>query len=119
MAAIIITDDEPMNIRMTEFILHRNGYETISAGSGEECLDLVKNGADLVLMDVLMPGLDGLQTYERLRSINSTVPVIFLTSAEDGETLRKISESGAGVLSKPFRPEELLAAVSKALSGSK
>lgn len=119
MAAIIITDDEPMNIRMTEFILHRNGYETISAGSGEECLDLVKKGADLVLMDVLMPEMDGLQTYERLRSINNTVPVIFLTSAEDGETLRKISETGAGVLRKPFRPEELLAAVNKVLPGSK
>lgn len=68
MPLIIITDDEPMNIRMTEFVLRKYGYSTVSAGSGEECVALAEKGADLILMDVLMPGMDGLQTYEKLRS---------------------------------------------------
>ena len=68
MPLIIITDDEPMNIRMTEFVLRKYGYSTVSAGSGEKCVVLAEKGADLILMDVLMPGMDGLQTYEKLRS---------------------------------------------------
>ena len=57
MAKIIITDDEPMNRRMTEFMLTKNGYETVKAASGEECLSKLSDGADLVLLDVMMPGL--------------------------------------------------------------
>lgn len=115
MALIIIADDEPMNIRMTEFVLRKYGYSTVSANSGEECLDLAQRGADLVLLDVLMPGMDGLQTYERLRTVDGNVPVIFLTSAEDADTVERIRRTGAGVLSKPFRPEQLLAEVRKVL----
>lgn len=90
MPLIIITDDEPMNIRMTEFVLRKYGYSTVSAGSGEKCVVLAEKGADLILMDVLMPGMDGLQTYEKLRSCGIEIPVVFLTSAEDAETVEKI-----------------------------
>lgn len=116
MSNIIITDDEPLNIRMAEFVLRKNGYNTISAHSGEECLCAVCGDTDLVLLDLLMPGLDGLQTYERLRSINAQLPVIFLTSAEDSNELQKIKSTGAPLVSKPFRPDTLLSVVRKALS---
>lgn len=65
MAKIIITDDEPMNRRMTEFMLTKNGYETVKAASGEECLSKLSDGADLVLLDVMMPGLNGFETLKR------------------------------------------------------
>lgn len=117
MPLIIITDDEPMNIRMTEFVLRKYGYSTVSAGSGEECVALAEKGADLILMDVLMPGMDGLQTYEKLRSCGIEIPVIFLTSAEDAETVEKIRSTNSGVLSKPFRPEQLLSEVRAAFAG--
>lgn len=117
MPRIIIADDEPMNLRMTEFLLQKNGYDTIiKAASGEQCLELLKNGADLVLLDMLMPVMDGLQTYKLLRELNKNVPVIFLTSAEDNDTMAQIRATGAGVVRKPFKPEELLNSVRKALS---
>lgn len=117
MPRIIITDDEPMNLRMTEFMLQKNGYDSIyKASSGRECLELLKGGADLVLLDMLMPGMDGLQTYERLRELNENVPVIFLTSSEDKETMEQIRATGAGVVRKPFKPEELLDYVRKVLA---
>ena len=87
MAKIIITDDEPMNRRMTEFMLTKNGYETVKAASGEECLSKLSDGADLVLLDVMMPGLNGFETLKRMRGVGITIPVIFLTAAEDNETL--------------------------------
>lgn len=83
MAKIIITDDEPMNRRMTEFMLTKNGYETVKAASGEECLSKLSDGADLVLLDVMMPGLNGFETLKRMRGVGITIPVIFLTAAED------------------------------------
>lgn len=116
MPLIIITDDEPMNIRMTEFVLRKYGYSTVSAGSGEKCVVLAEKGADLILMDVLMPGMDGLQNYEKLRSCGIEIPVVFLTSAEDAETVEKIRSTNSGVLSKPFRPEQLLSEVRAALA---
>lgn len=119
MSNIIITDDEPMNIRMAEFVLRRKGHNTIGAHSGEECLSAVCGDTDLVLLDLLMPGLDGLQTYERLRSIDPQLPVIFLTSTEDSGALEKIKSTGASVVSKPFLPDTLLSAVSEALSAGK
>lgn len=80
MAKIIITDDEPMNRRMTEFMLTKNGYETVKAASGEECLSKLSDGADLVLLDVMMPGLNGFETLKRMRGVGITIPVIFLTT---------------------------------------
>lgn len=76
MAKIIITDDEPMNRRMTEFMLTKNGYETVKAASGEECLSKLSDGADLVLLDVMMPGLNGFETLKRMRGVGITIPVI-------------------------------------------
>ena len=117
MPRIIITDDEPMNLRMTEFLLQKNGYDTIlKASSGAQCLELLKDGADLVLLDMLMPEMNGLQTDERIREFNGHVPVIFLTSTEDNETMERICATGAGVVRKPFRPDELLNSVRKVLS---
>lgn len=115
MALIIITDDEPMNLRMTEFLLCKNGYDNIiKARSGEECLSFAPE-ADLILMDVMMPSMNGLQTFHRLRETGLDTPVVFLTSSEDEETLTEIEATGSDMVSKPFSPEELLASVRKAL----
>lgn len=119
MAKIIITDDEPMNRRMTEFMLTKNGYETVKAASGEECLSKLSDGADLVLLDVMMPGLNGFETLKRMRGIGITIPVIFLTAAEDNETLHKAEELGVPCVRKPFRPDDLLNAVRNAIGAVK
>ena len=119
MAKIIITDDEPMNRRMTEFMLTKNGYETVKAASGEECLSKLSDGADLVLLDVMMPGLNGFETLKRMRGVGITIPVIFLTAAEDNETLHEAEELGVPCVRKPFRPDDLLNAVRNAIGAVK
>lgn len=119
MAKIIITDDEPMNRRMTEFMLTKNGYETVKAASGEECLSKLSDGADLVLLDVMMPGLNGFETLKRMRGVGITIPVIFLTAAEDNETLHEAEELGVPCVQKPFRPDDLLSAVRNAIGAVK
>ena len=119
MAKIIITDDEPMNRRMTEFMLTKNGYETVKASSGEECLSKLSDGADLVLLDVMMPGLNGFETLKRMRGVGITIPVIFLTAAEDNETLHEAEELGVPCVRKPFRPDDLLSAVRNAIGVDK
>ena len=116
MSKIIITDDEPMNLRMTEFTLTKNGYEAVKASSGEECLEKLSGGADLVLLDVLMPGLNGFETLERIRADGNAVPVIFLTAAEDVETLKKAEAIGIPCVRKPFKPDALLSAVRSILN---
>ncbi len=119
MAKIIITDDEPMNLKMCDFILTKNGYETVTVSSGEKCLEELKNGADLVLLDVMMPGISGFETYERIRNSGYDAPVVFLTAAEDDETLSSAGKYGVCCLIKPFKPKELIEAVNNAINGVK
>lgn len=116
MPRIIITDDEPMNLRMTEFVLNKNGYETIKTSSGGECLEALADGADLVLLDVMMPGLNGFETYQQIRGGGYDVPVIFLSAAEDSQTIRHAESLGVPCIRKPFKPDELLTAVRNILN---
>lgn len=111
MSRIIITDDEQMNLRMTEFILKKYGYETTKTLSGAECLNALASGGDLVLLDVMMPELNGFETYELIRKNGYDVPVVFLTAAEDTQTLHHAEELGVPSLRKPFKPDELLGVV--------
>ncbi len=112
MHKIIITDDEPMNLRMTEFILQKNGYDVVKTSSGEECLTALADGADLVLLDVMMPGLNGFDTYELIRKQGYSVPVVFLTAAEDSCTLERTRQLGVEDIRKPFKPDTLLSVIS-------
>lgn len=112
MKRIIITDDEIMNLRMTEFILKKAGYETVKTASGIECLNAVKEQKpDLILLDLLMPEMNGFEVIERLREMDEgrDIPVILLTAAEDKESLDKAHELGVSAcVGKPFKQEDLL-----------
>lgn len=112
MKRIIITDDEIMNLRMTEFILKKAGYETVKASSGPECLDAVKEQKpDLILLDLLMPEMNGFEVIERLKEMEDgrDIPVILLSAAEDKESLDKAQELGvAACVGKPFKQDVLL-----------
>lgn len=113
MKRIIVTDDEPMNLRMAEFLLRKNGYDVVLADSGKDCLEKLAGGADLVLLDILMPGMDGFQTCQMIRDSYPDIPVIFLTAAEGSDIIEKGLEMGCDCISKPFLPEVLLSAVKK------
>ncbi len=109
---ILVVDDDPPSVKMISFLLREEGYEVVSADNGESALELIDREApDLVILDVMMPHLDGFEVCRRIRQ-KQDVPVIFLSAK--GETVDKVAglELGADdYLAKPFEPAELLARV--------
>ncbi len=112
---ILIVDDNPRNIEVVASLLSGNHYDIEFASNGEEGLEWVgKMGFDLILMDVMMPGLNGYETCRKIKEnkTNRDIPIIFLTAKTDTESLAKAFDAGGvDYVSKPFRPEELLARV--------
>jgi DNA-binding NtrC family response regulator len=114
-ARILVVDDTPANVKLLVDLLSVNGFDVIAANSGTEGLERAGVDApDLVLLDVMMPDLDGFAVCERLKANDATrdVPVIFLTALhETAEKVRAFSTGGVDYLTKPFEPRELLARV--------
>jgi len=113
-ATILAVDDLPQNIKLLDAVLSPRGFTVLSAGSGQEALDLLSTRVpDLVLLDILMPGLDGYETCRRIRSNPATsfLPVVMIT-ASGGEQKVRATEAGADdFITKPFDQAELLARV--------
>lgn len=109
---VLVVDDEPRMIRFIRMNLELEGYQVVEAGNGIEALDQVrKHLPDLVIMDVMMPKMDGFETLRLLREI-STVPVILLTVKSDEEDRILGLELGADdYITKPFSPRELVSRV--------
>ena len=109
-ARILVVDDVPENVRLLEAVLGAHGYEVVSATDGHTALELAATAEpDLVLLDVLMPGVDGYEVCRRLREREETavLPVIMLT-ASDGQEKTKAIEAGADdFIPKPFDRDEL------------
>jgi two-component system KDP operon response regulator KdpE len=110
---ILVVDDDPALVRLVEQVLARNGYEVLKAGSGQEALRLLfAHRPDLVLLDVMMPKMDGWQTCSRIRDI-SDVPIIMLTGRQKSEedTVRGLDYGADDYLTKPIGNKELVARV--------
>lgn len=107
---VLVVDDLPTNIQLAASIL-QNDYRVLFASSGASALKLLKEKeVDLILMDVMMPEMDGFETTSRIRSdLNLTeIPIIYLTANSDQESLIKGFEAGAAdYITKPFIPIEL------------
>jgi two-component system KDP operon response regulator KdpE len=105
---ILVVDDEPRMVRFVRMNLELEGYQVSEAGDGIEALDKVRDDLpDLVLLDVMMPEMDGFETLERLREV-STVPVIMLTvKGEEEDRIRGLELGADDYVSKPFSPREL------------
>ncbi len=116
MQTILVIDDDPAQVKVIEMALHEANYRTVSATNGEEGLKTFRqHQPDLVVLDVMMPGMDGWETCYRIRQI-STVPIIFLTGRQTTDD--KVSGFKLGAddyLIKPFLPDELLARVETVL----
>ena len=102
-------DDDTMNLVRTKMILGEE-YDVLLADSGMEALDKLKwETVDLVLLDIEMPKLNGIETFERMKEFASDVPVIFLTASGLEEDVRSAIRLGAvNYLMKPFQPQELM-----------
>lgn len=114
-ATILIIDDEPDLLELVEFNLKKDGYETIVAKNGQAGLDIAqKHVPNLIILDIMMPGLDGLEVCRQLRADSRTrlIPMIMLT-AKSAEADRIVGlELGADdYITKPFSPRELVARV--------
>jgi adenylate cyclase len=114
-ARILVVDDTPANVKLLEDLLGFHGYEVEAATSGEEALACIRQQVpDLILLDVLMPGLSGYDVCRRIRADASLamLPVVMVTALEAREERVKGIEAGADdFLSKPVNPPELLARV--------
>ena len=110
---VLVVDDEPQFRRALERALKLEGYEVEVAGNGVEALKTLSEGpADAVVLDVLMPKLDGLETCRRLRAVGDSTPVLMLTARDAVEDRVDGLDAGADdYLVKPFAVEELLARV--------
>jgi DNA-binding NtrC family response regulator len=112
---ILVVDDKPSNVKALRVKLADAGYDIIEATSGGEALDRIESHApDLVLLDVMMPGMDGYDACRRIKSRASDdfLPVILVTAKTDTDDLVEGFESGADdYVTKPFKPVEILARV--------
>ena len=112
---ILIVDDDRLNIRILGGILKAEGYELADAGSGEAALARYEEfRPHLVLLDVMMPGIDGFETCRRLKKAHGekSAPVIFITAKNESEdVVEGLGAGGVDYLPKPFNPKEVLARI--------
>lgn len=108
MKVVLVVDDSAENLKIVESVL-KDTYKLILVKSGEKALAyMAKNPVDLVLLDIMMPDMDGFETYERIRSLslNSDVPVVFLTADVDsGSEIKGLKMGAVDFIKKPFVPE--------------
>ena len=110
---VLVVDDEPRNLKLMEAMLFPLNYEVIKASGGEDALSIVsKFDLDLILLDIMMPGMDGYEVCRRLKGNESTrlIPVVLVTALDDTESKVKGIEAGADdFITKPPNKIELLA----------
>src|SRR5213080_200866 len=117
-AKILLVDDEPGMLRYIRTLLEVDDYKVETASTGEEALERVQKGLqpDLVLLDLLMPGIDGLETLEQLRQLRPGVKVVMLSCVSDTRKVVQAIRLGAhDYLTKPFQKAELDAVVDQCL----
>lgn len=115
-AKILVIDDEPGILNVVTAYLRSEGYDFKTAGDGQEGLALVKSYTpDLIVLDIMLPGIDGIEVLSQLRR-NSNAYVIMLTArAEETDKLVGLSVGADDYLTKPFSPRELMARIKAAL----
>ncbi len=114
---ILVVDDEPAQLRLADQVLTHHGYEVLKASSGQEALRVIfEQKPDLVLLDIMMPGIDGWQTCSRIREVTD-IPIIMLTGKRNTEEdiVRGLDYGADEYLLKPLGNKELVARVRAAL----
>jgi len=109
---LLVDDEEAITVNLAPF-LQRTGFDVVVAGDGEEALEQTRSAApDLIVLDVLMPKMDGREALRRLRAEGNWTPVILLTQVgEASERAMALEEGADDYLNKPFDPHELVARI--------
>ncbi|CAA9342932.1 MAG: Proteins incorrectly called adenylate cyclase [uncultured Friedmanniella sp.] len=111
---VLAVDDQPQNLRLLDAVLTPRGYRVLTAASGEEALAVLAAGVpDLVLLDIVMPGLDGYEVCRRIRADPATafLPVVMITASGEQEKVSSLRAGADDFVSKPIDQRELLARV--------
>lgn len=118
-SVVLVADDDPQLLRLVTRNLQLEGYETLSVSDGQQVLDLIEaRMPDVLLLDVMMPQLDGFSVTERIRQY-SPVPIIIVTArGQEQDKIRGLDLGADDYLTKPFGVEELLARVRAVLRRS-
>lgn len=117
---ILVVDDEKRMVRFIQLNLEQDGFQVVTAYNGEEALDQVRTQLpDLVLLDIMMPDIDGFKVLEKIREV-STVPVIMLTAkGEEDDRVRGLELGADDYITKPFSPRELVSRIKAVLRRTK
>jgi len=114
---ILVVDDTISNLDILIELLH--DYDVIDATNGKDALEIAEEEEiDLILLDIMMPDMDGYETCQKLKSNSTTknIPIIFITAKSDEDSIEKAYEiGGIDYVTKPFKPKELLARVNREL----
>jgi two-component system, OmpR family, KDP operon response regulator KdpE len=118
-ARILVVDDEPRLVRLVRANLERLGYRVSAAASGKQAIEAVEaEDPDLVVLDIMMPAMDGYEATRRIREF-SQVPIVMLTAKnEQSDKLKGFDVCADDYLTKPFSPEELVARIRAVLKRS-
>lgn len=119
MSTVLVVDDEPEVLRLVETVLIRNGHKVITASNGERAMEKVrKHGSapDLLLTDVVMPGLSGPMIADQLHAQYPALKVLFMSAYEDRQVVRRyVKDEGFDLIAKPFSIDDLSAKITSVL----
>jgi CheY-like chemotaxis protein len=118
MKKIMVVDNEPDIVDLTRTVLELGGYNVVAAHSGEECLKLLeKEKVDLVLLDIMMPGMSGWDVFNRINKKSTKIKVAFMSVLEISDKRKQvlIEEGLADYIMKPFDKDTLLDRIDKIL----
>lgn len=124
MAKILLVDDEPEIVFLTKQVLTTNGHEVLVAANGSECMKMLEsNLPELILLDIMMPGLNGWEIGKEIKNNPGTkdIPIVTFTVRSSADSVEKSLSyaNAAAQINKPFKIEELLEVVDRVLSDSK
>jgi DNA-binding NtrC family response regulator len=115
---VLVVDDDPTQRRLIQAVLDREGFQVVHAENGQQALDRLQHGggADVVLLDLVMPGMSGIETLKEARTAGIRTPVVVLTATGGIETVVKAMQAGAqDFFVKPASPERILISIRNAL----
>jgi len=115
-ARVLVVEDNDMNMQLVEYLLEEGGYQIVKAASGEEALATARNGepVDLILMDIHLPGIDGLSVVHEMKADERTksIPILALTAhAMRGDKDRFLEAGCDGYISKPIDVKTFLTSI--------
>ena len=122
METILLVDDEPAVLALCQTILKSGGYNVLSAGNGQDALLLLQDSAidvDLALLDVMMPGINGVELATRILVENPAIKIVLMSGFAPAEIASVVDDHPYGIIWKPFKTESLLKMIENALGDAR